>query len=223
MWAATALLIVLVAVAGFVALQAVAVGQVGLGVAVAGVSLKGGPREAAATGRRRARRAARAGPPRDRGRPSRTLSPQLGITHRRRGHRARALDAGWRGCRSASASGCPVAADVAPVVRVDETRLHEGPRGGARRRSTCRPATRASSSPVSASSSSRPEDGREVDAVALERALLAAVEAGRPYDGPVPTAVVPPEVTTVDAEARASAARRLPRAPGHAPATLQGR
>ena len=50
------------------------------------------------------------------------------------------------------------------------------------------------------------EDGREVDAVALERALLAALSAGRRYAGPVPTRVVRPEVSTVDAEARASAA-----------------
>jgi vancomycin resistance protein YoaR len=50
------------------------------------------------------------------------------------------------------------------------------------------------------------EDGREVDAVALERAILAALAAGRGYAGPVPTKVVTPEVSTVDAEARASAA-----------------
>ena len=48
--------------------------------------------------------------------------------------------------------------------------------------------------------------GREVDAVALERAVLAAVTAGRSYAGPVPTRVVEPEVSTVDAEVRASAA-----------------
>ena len=34
------------------------------------------------------------------------------------------------------------------------------------------------------------QDGREVDAVALERAILAALAAGQGYAGPVPTKVV---------------------------------
>ena len=50
------------------------------------------------------------------------------------------------------------------------------------------------------------QEGREVDAVALERDILAALAAGQGYAGPVPTKVVTPEVSTVDAEARASAA-----------------
>jgi len=49
-------------------------------------------------------------------------------------------------------------------------------------------------------------DGREVDAVALLRAIEGSVAGGRAYSGPVPTKAVPPQVSTADAEARAGLA-----------------
>jgi vancomycin resistance protein YoaR len=49
-------------------------------------------------------------------------------------------------------------------------------------------------------------DGREVDAVALLRAIEAAVARGKPYRGPLPMKAVPPRVSTADAESRAGLA-----------------
>ncbi len=49
-------------------------------------------------------------------------------------------------------------------------------------------------------------DGTTVNGIALERAILASVAAGRAYAGPVPTAAVPPKVSTADAQSRAGAA-----------------
>ena len=49
-------------------------------------------------------------------------------------------------------------------------------------------------------------DGSGVDEAALAHAIRATVAVGRPYAGPVPTKVVPPQVNTADAQARASAA-----------------
>ena len=49
-------------------------------------------------------------------------------------------------------------------------------------------------------------DGTTVNGIALERAILASVAAGKAYAGPVPTAAVPPKVSTADAQSRAGAA-----------------
>ena len=50
------------------------------------------------------------------------------------------------------------------------------------------------------------EDGVSVDPVALERAILAAIDEGRAYAGEIPVKAVPPKVSTADAEERAGAA-----------------
>ena len=59
-------------------------------------------------------------------------------------------------------------------------------------------------------------DGREVDAVALERLILAAIDAGEAYAGAVPTKAVPPKVSTAEAERARRRRRDLPLAAGHA-------
>ena len=75
-------------------------------------------------------------------------------------------------------------------------------------------------------------DGRSVDDVALERAILAAVAAGRRFEGAVPVVPVQPAVSTADVQARAGAAvsylrrplvlRYRERSVSLAPATLAG-
>jgi vancomycin resistance protein YoaR len=50
------------------------------------------------------------------------------------------------------------------------------------------------------------EDGVSVDPVALERAILAALDEGRAYAGEIPVKAVPPKVSTADAQERAGAA-----------------
>jgi vancomycin resistance protein YoaR len=51
-----------------------------------------------------------------------------------------------------------------------------------------------------------PVDGRTVDDIAFERDLLAAVASRKPFDGPVPTAVLAPTVSMLDAQTMAGAA-----------------
>ena len=51
------------------------------------------------------------------------------------------------------------------------------------------------------------KDGAQLDEVALERSILAALQQGRVFDGPLPTVVAPPKVTTAEAQARAELAR----------------
>jgi vancomycin resistance protein YoaR len=51
-----------------------------------------------------------------------------------------------------------------------------------------------------------PVDGRAVDDIAFERDLLAAIASRKPFDGPVPTAVLTPAVSMLDAQALAGAA-----------------
>ena len=207
-WAATALLIVLVAVAGFVALQVVAWGKVGMGVTVAGERLEGLDRgEAAALVAFRL--VDRPGEVRldvGEAEPLTLSFRQLGITVDPEATAQRALEAGRTRLPLGLTLWLPGRTqDVAPVIRVDATRYNKGleavraqvdvPARDARLKLS---GERVAVVPA--------EDGREVDAVALERALLAALSAGRRYAGPVPTRVVRPEVSTVDAEARASAA-----------------
>ena len=50
------------------------------------------------------------------------------------------------------------------------------------------------------------EDGVTVDAVGLERAILAAIGHGKAYAGDIPVTAVPPRVSTAQAEERAGAA-----------------
>jgi vancomycin resistance protein YoaR len=207
-WAATALLIVLVVLAGFVTLQAVTRGRVGDGVTVAGVPLQGLDEQAAAAavaGQVAAKLGTvelRAG---EGGSQSYTLD-QLGISVDAEATAQKAYEAGRRVLPLGLEVWLPGGgADVAPVVRVDPARYTEGLE--ALRAQVDVPAEDARLKLVGERLAVVPaRSGREVDAVALERAILTSLAAGRPYAGPVPTQEVKPEVSTVDAEARASAA-----------------
>ncbi len=207
-WVATALLILAVAVAGFVALQAFMWGSVGNGVSVAGVPLGSLDRMGAASAVSDAVDE-RLGSVRleTGGDEPLTLSlRQLGVTVDGAATADKALAAGRHELPFGLSVWLPGGGgEVAPVVRVDPTAYAKGLEAvrvqtdvearDARlkltgERVTVVPAT----------------EGREVDAIALERAILASLSAGRGYAGPVPTKVVAPEVSTLDAEARASAA-----------------
>jgi vancomycin resistance protein YoaR len=207
-WPATALLIIIVVLAGFVTLQAVTRGRVGDGVTVAGVSLQGLDEQAAAeavagavaTGLGTVELRAGEG-----GSQSYTLG-QLGISVDAAATAREAYAAG----RHALPLGLEVwlpggGAEVAPVVRVDPGRYQKGLE--ALRAQMDEPAQEARLKLVGERLTVVPaRTGREVDAVALERAILDRLATGRPYAGPVPMQEVKPEVSTVDAEARASAA-----------------
>jgi vancomycin resistance protein YoaR len=207
-WVATALLIAVVAVAGFAALQTVTWGKAGDGVSVAGVSV-GGLDEAAVAAAVRDRVAPRVATVRlDAGgeEPIALTLDQLGILIDAEATAGKALAAGRRDLPLGISVWLPGgSSDVPPVVRVDGTAYKKGL--AVVREQVDVPAKDArlklageELAVVAA------QQGREVDAVALERKILAAVAAGRSYAGPVPTSVVEPEVSTVDAEARASAA-----------------
>ena len=206
-WVATALLIVMLAVAGFVALQVVTWDKVGDGVSVAGVSLQGLDRSAAAaavaSGVEERVGAVRL----DTGEaePLALSLQQLGISVDADATAQKAYEVGRRDLPLGLSVWLPGGGEVAPVVRVDTAAYTTGldsvraqvdvPARDARLKLTGK---RVTAVPA--------VDGREVDAVALERGILAALVAGQGYAGPVPTKAVSPQVSTVDAEARASAA-----------------
>ncbi len=207
-WTATALLIVVLALAGFVALQAVTWHRVGDGVSVAGVPM-GGLRDAAAIAAVTAKVAPRVDTVRldaGDGEPLTLTLGQLGITIDAGATATAVMAAGRRELPLGLSVWLPGGAtQVPPVVRVDATAYTKGleavraaadvPAKDARLKLS---GERVAVVPARA--------GTEVDAVALERAILGAVATGRGYAGPVPTRVVTPEVSTIDAEARASAA-----------------
>ena len=208
MWAATALLIVILAVAGLAALQLATLGKVGDGVTVAGVSLQGLDRSAAAVAVA-SQVDERVGAVRletGEAEPLVLSLQQLGISVDAEATARKAYAAGRRELPLGLGVWLPGGStEVPPVVRVDTNAyaaglepvraLIDAPARDARLRFA---GERFTVVPA--------EDGREVDAVALERDILAALAAGQGYAGPVPTKVVTPEVSTVDAEARASAA-----------------
>ena len=207
-WLATALLIVVLLAGGFVALQAVAWHRVGDGVTVAGVSLQGLDERAAAAAVA-SRVGARLGTiqlstGKDEEPRSYTLA-QLGLRLDGEATARKAYEAGRHELPLVDVWLPRGSTEVAPVIRVDPAAYRAGlealredldvPAQDARLKLT---GERLGVVPARA--------GREVDAVALERAILASLAAGRPYAGPVPLKDVKPEITTVDAQARASAA-----------------
>jgi vancomycin resistance protein YoaR len=207
-WLATALLIVALAVAGFVAVQALTWGRVGDNVSVAGVPM-GGLDDAAATAAVASQVAPRIGTVQlDTGgdEPLSLTLRQLGITLDAGATAAAAMDAGRRDLPLGLSVWLPGdTSSVAPVVHVDATVYRKGIEAvRAQTDVSARDARLKLSGERVAVVPAR--QGAEVDAVALERAVLSALAAGRSYAGPVPTRVVAPEVSTVDAEARASAA-----------------
>ena len=207
-WAATALLIAIVAVAGFAVLQASTWDQAGDGVSVAGVSV-GGLDEAAVAAAVRDQVTPTVSTVRlETGgeQPLALTLDQLGITLDAPATARKALAAGRRSIPLGLSVWLPGGESaVPPVVRVDGAAYQKGLE--AVRAEVDVPAKDARLKLAGEQLGVVPaQQGREVDAVALERAVLAAVAAGRGYAGPVPTRVVQPEVSTVDAEARASAA-----------------
>jgi vancomycin resistance protein YoaR len=207
-WAATAGLIVLVVVAGFVALQAVTWHKVGDGVSVAGVPLHGLSEQAAAeaiaeqVGERLGAVQLATGADTE---PHTYTLAQLGLRLDAEATARRAYAAG-RHELPVGAVWLPGGSGVvAPVVRVDPSAFREGLAG--LRADVDVPARDARLKLAGGRLEVVPaRAGREVDAVALSRAIVASLAAGRPYAGPVPMQDVKPEVTTVDAQARASAA-----------------
>jgi vancomycin resistance protein YoaR len=209
-WTATALLLVVLAVAGFAATQAVTWGHVGDGVSVAGVPL-GGLDEVGAAAVVAADVTQRVGSIQLRAGSAEPLDltlAQLGISVDPKATATAAMAAGRRHLPLGMTVWLPGGRSaVAPVVHVDPTAYKRGLE--AVRAQIDAPARDAGLKLMSERVAVVPAvDGREVDGVALERAILAAVAAGHGYDGPVPTQVVAPEVGTVDAQARASAAAR---------------
>ncbi|MBE0528248.1 MAG: VanW family protein, partial [Thermoleophilia bacterium] len=207
-WSATALLIVVLAVAGFVALQVVTWDKVGDGVSVAGVSLQGFDRSAAAAavGSVMEERVGVVRLETGDAEPLALSLQQLGISVDADATARKAYASGRHDLPLGLSVWLPGGGgDVAPVVRVDSVAFTNGlesvraqvdvPARDARLKLTGK---RVNAVPAA--------DGREVDPVALERGILAALVAGQGYAGPVPTRVVAPEVSTVDVEARASAA-----------------
>ncbi|HEY5169557.1 MAG TPA: peptidoglycan binding domain-containing protein, partial [Thermoleophilia bacterium] len=205
-WAATALLIVVLALAGFVAVQALTWDRVGDGVSVAGVPLGGLDRPGAASAVADAVDEQLSSVRLETGEDGPlTLSlGQLGISVDATATAGRALAAGRHKLPFGLSVWLPGGTSkVSPVVHVDATAYKKGIE--AVRAQTDVPAQDARLKLSGERVAVVPaRQGTELDAVALERAVLGALAAGRSYAGPVPTRIVAPEVSTVNAEARAS-------------------
>jgi len=207
-WTVTALLIAVLVLGGFAALQALAWGRAGDGVTVAGVAVGGMDQAAVAAAVRDELAPAVESVKLDAGgdEPLTLTLAQLGISIDPAATARKVLAAGRHGLPLGLHVWLPGGdTDVEPVVRVDGTAYKKGLE--AVRAEVDVPAEDARLKLSAGSVSVVPaERGEEVDALALEHAILGAVAAGRGYAGPVPTVAVDPEVSTVDAEARASAA-----------------
>jgi vancomycin resistance protein YoaR len=200
--------VVILAIVAFVGVQALAWGKVGSAVTVAGVPLQGLD-EQAATAAIREKAAPRVDAVALEAGQKTPLSltlGQLGIAVDAAATARCALAVGRHDLPLGVSVWLPVGSrPIAPVVRVDPTAFRRG--------------LQAVSAVVDVAARDArlklsgehlvvvpSADGREVDAAALERRILAGVAAGRPYVGPVPTRLVAAGVSTADAEARAAAA-----------------
>jgi vancomycin resistance protein YoaR len=214
-WAATALFVVVLAVAGSVAVEALTLGKIGDGVSVAGVSLQGMDQKQAAAGVREAVE------PRvdtvelavGQETPLSLTLGQLGMSVDSAATARKAFAVGRHKLPLGIKVWLPGGAHaVAPVVRVDPTKYQKG-------LEVLRAQVDVSAQDARLKLSGErvavvpSKDGREVDAVALERAILASLASGRAYAGPVPTKLVPAKVSTGDAQTRASAAAQYLAAP----------
>jgi vancomycin resistance protein YoaR len=207
-WSATAVLVLLVLTAGFIALQAVMRGRISDGVSVAGIALQG-----------QSSTAARATLQRDLATPVSTVRLQTGqkepltLTLAQLGMsldvKATAAAARAKG-RHTLPMGLELwlpggGGEVAPVLHLDSNAYQKGLE--AVRAVIDAPARDATLDLSGSRVMVVPaQDGRQVDAVALERAIANGVMHGKAYDGPVPTRTVPPEVDTADARSRAGVA-----------------
>lgn len=207
-WSATAVLILLVLLAGFVALQVAMHDRIGDGVSVAGVSLSGLTRTQASV------RLEQELIPRVDSADLRTTSgkrltlslAQLGMSVDARATAQAAWERGRRALPLLGRVWLPGGGgDVAPRVRLDAAAYQTGLK--AVDAAVDVPARDARLSISGDSVAVVPaHDGTAVDAVALARDIQAATAAGRVYSGPVPTIAVPPKVSTADARSRAGAA-----------------
>jgi len=207
-WSATAALVLLVLIAGFVTLQAVMWGRIGDGVSVAGIALQG---QSTAAARRAIERdvAARVSVARLQTTEKEPLTltlTQLGISL---DAEATAAAARARG-RHTLPLGVKVwlpgsGGEVAPVLRVDSAAYQKGLE--AVRAVVDTPARDATLDIRGSRVKVVPaRAGSQVDAVALERAIAGSVTHGKAYDGAVPMTAVPPQVSTAEAQSRAGAA-----------------
>ena len=212
-WAATAVLILVVLAAGFAALQIVTRDRIGDGVRVAGVDVGGLTADQAAS--EVTRTLAPAVDPVKLVTAERTVDTsldKLGFT----------VDAG-AAVKTALAMGRHTVAGVtfwlpggggeAPlVVRLDPAAYEKGL--APVRDVVDVPATDARLALDGGTVTVVPSrEGSGVDESALAHAIRATVATGRPYAGRVPTKAVPPQVNTADTQARASAAAAYVAAP----------
>jgi vancomycin resistance protein YoaR len=204
---AVVVLVALLVVGPLVALEVWLQDRVGLGVAVAGVSLQGAD-EGDARDRLVAELAARVEPVRLETREGtyETTLAELGVRVDFEATAAAAAGAGWRRLPLGLEVWLPGEGDVAPVVTVDDKVFAAGVEaaGGELGRAPRDARLRWNGEDLEVTLS---EDGLGIDAEALRAALVAAAKAGRPFEGPAPTAVITPEVTTEQARERLPIAR----------------
>jgi vancomycin resistance protein YoaR len=209
-WPATLLLILLILVDGFAALQLVVRDRIGDGVTVAGLDLQG-QSVAAARATLNARLLPRVSAVQlqtGAAEPVTLTLAQLGIS----------IDAAAT-ARSAWARGrhrLPLGLDVwlpggggavAPTVRVDPAAYQQGLEAvGAAGGVPPRDARLHISAGGDGVTVVPAKDGTAIDAVDLEGAIVASILRGKAYVGPVPMKAVSPKVSTADVQARAGAA-----------------
>lgn len=206
-WAATAVLIGCAVIAGFVAVQVATWGRAGDGVAVAGVSMSG--RDAADV------RALVSGDVEAKVQevrldlaqqePVRLTLGQLGISVDAAATARAVLATGRHALLGLTVWLPGGSTSVAPVCHVDTAAYANGLE--AVRALTDVPARDARLKLSEDGVEVVPaHEGRELDAVALERAILKAVSAGHSYAGPALIRTVEPSVSTAGAQSRAAAA-----------------
>jgi vancomycin resistance protein YoaR len=207
-WSATAALILLVLIAGFVALQAVMSGRIGDGVSVAGIALQGQSTAVASNTLERdlAPRVSVVRLQTARKEPLTLTLAQLGISLNTEATAAAARARGLHTLPLGVKVWLPGSGgEVVPVVSVDSAAYQKG-------LETVRAVvdTPARDATLDLSGSRvkvvPARDGSQVDAVALERAIAGSVARGKAYDGPVPMMAVPPQVSTADAQSRVGVA-----------------
>jgi vancomycin resistance protein YoaR len=207
-WSATAALVFLVLIAGFVALQAVMSGRIGDGVSVAGIALQGQSTAAARATLERelAPRAAVVRLQTAKNGGLTLTSAQIGISLDAAATVAAARARGRHQLPLGLVVWLPGAGgEVAPVLRVDSAAFQKGLEAV---RSVVDTPARDATLDLGASGIKviPARDGSQLDAVALERAIASGIAHRGGYDGPVPMIAVPPRVSTADARSRAGAA-----------------
>jgi len=198
----------LLVVGPLVALEVWLQDRAGLGVAVAGVSLQGAD-ETAARERLEQELASRVEPVTLETREGayETTLAELGVTVDVEATAAAAAAAGWRTLPLGLKVWVPGRGGVAAVVRVDDEVFAAGvaAANAALGREPRDARLRWNGAELDVTLA---EDGLALDEAALRGALVRAVEAGRAFEGPAPTALVPPQVTTEEARARLPVARQ---------------